>query len=68
MIHVIDLPATEGGIVDWMVVGQLPSEDEGWNYRTNAVNVIRDVGRPGEVAFLDENFPLCQQPWESSTT
>jgi hypothetical protein len=56
MLHVIDLPATDGGLVDWMVVGLVPSEDEGWNYRTGAVNVMRDVGRPGEVAFLDENF------------
>jgi hypothetical protein len=56
MLHVADLPATDGGIVDWMLIGQVPSEEEGWNYRTGAVNVLRGVGRPGEVAFLDESF------------
>jgi hypothetical protein len=56
MLHVADLPATAGGIVDWMLIGQVPSEEEGWNYRTGAVNVLRGVGRPDEVAFLDESF------------
>lgn len=45
-------------ITTWVLIGQLPADDDGWNYRTSAVKTIRAISSAtGEIeAFLDEAF------------
>jgi len=53
--HVADLPHSDGAITSWVLIGNIPGEDDGWNYRTSAVKTISAIGgASGEIDVLIE--------------